>query len=92
MGKTPIRVLLIEDLESDYLLTRRMLASIEGQVFDLQWASSWQAGIEAIRHCSHDVCLLDFRIDGGDGLELLKESRAAGCKSPVIFLTGEFGG
>jgi len=88
MGNTPIRVLLIEDLESDYLLTRRMLASIEGQVFDLRWASSWQAGIEAIRHCSHDVCLLDFRIDGGDGLELLKESRAAGCKSPVIFLTG----
>jgi PAS domain S-box-containing protein len=54
----------------------------------LQWANSWQAGIEAIRRCAHDVCLLDFRIDGGDGLELLKESKEIGCKAPVILLTG----
>src|SRR5207244_8432479 len=56
-----------------YLLTRRMLSACENQTFDLQWAESWQAGIEAIRQCAHDVCLLDFRIGGGDGLELLKE-------------------
>ena len=88
MPAPSIRVLLIEDTESDYLLTRRMLSSIEGQVFDLEWASSWHAGIEAIRRAAYDVCLLDYRIDGGDGLELLKESRETGCKAPVILLTG----
>jgi len=88
MGKNPIRILLIEDQEADYLLTRRMLASTENQEFQLDWANSWQSGIEAIRRCAHDVCLLDFRIDGGDGLELLKESREIGCKAPVILLTG----
>jgi protein-histidine pros-kinase len=88
MGSHPIRVLLVEDEESDYLLTRRMLSSIEHQTFDLEWAPSWQAGIEALRCCAHDVCLLDFRVDGGDGLELLKESRDIGCSAPVILLTG----
>ena len=88
MGGNSIRVLLIEDEETDYLLTRRMLSSVESQSFDLEWANSWQAGIDAIRRCGHDVCLLDFRIGGGDGLELLKESRDIGCKAPVILLTG----
>ena len=88
MGQIPTRVLLIEDQEADYLLTRRMLAKCENQVFDLDWANSWQTGIEAIRRCTYDVCLLDFRIGGGDGLELLRESRKVGCKAPVILLTG----
>jgi PAS domain S-box-containing protein len=88
MGGSPIRVLLIEDEETDYLLTRRMLSAVANQSFDLEWANSWQAGIDAIRRCSHDVCLLDYRIGGGDGLELLKESRDIACKAPVILLTG----
>ena len=88
MGRQPIRVLLIEDSESDYLLTRHMLSSIENQDFDLEWASSWQSGIEAIRRSGHDVCLLDFRIGEGDGLELLKESRKTSQNAPVILLTG----
>jgi len=88
MGRSTIRILLIEDEETDYLLTRRMLASCENQVFDLRWAGSWQSGIEELRRCEHDVCLLDYRIGIGDGLELLKESRSIGCKAPVILLTG----
>jgi protein-histidine pros-kinase len=88
MASGPIRVLLIEDEETDYLITRRMLSSSGDHEFDLQWADSWQAGIEAIRRCAHDVCLLDFRVGGGDGLELLKESLDVGCRAPVILLTG----
>src|SRR5438105_3161129 len=88
MGRQPIRVLLIEDSEPDYILTRRMLSSIENETFDLEWASTWQTGIEAIRRATHHVCLLDYRIGGGDGLELLKESRESSCKAPVILLTG----
>jgi PAS domain S-box-containing protein len=88
MAQIPTRVLLIEDQEADYLLTRRMLAKCENQVFDLDWADSWQTGIEAIRRCTYDVCLLDFRIGSGDGLELLRESRKVGCNAPIVLLTG----
>lgn len=88
MARSPIHILLIEDEETDYLLTRRMLSAIQNQSYEVQWAKSWATGIEAIRRREHDVCLLDFRIDGGDGLELLKESRNIGCIAPVILLTG----
>jgi two-component system sensor histidine kinase/response regulator len=88
MRQSAIRVLLVEDREEDYLLTRRLLSRCENQTFDLEWANSWQTGIEAIRRCAHEVCLLDFRIGGGDGLELLKESRDIGCQAPIVVLTG----
>src|SRR6058998_1679271 len=88
MDRQPVRVLLIEDSESDYFLTRHMLGSIENQIFDLEWASSWQMGIEAIRRAGHDICLLDYRIGGGNGLELLRETRAVSYQFPVILLTG----
>jgi protein-histidine pros-kinase len=88
MGQQPTRVLLIEDDESDYLLVRRMLSSIPNRVFDLEWAPSYSAGLEAIRRAEHDVCLLDYRVDGSDGLELLKKAHEAGSNAPVIVLTG----
>ena len=88
MGPRPTRILLIEDRESDYLLTRRMLSTIEGQAFDLEWASSYGAGLQAIHRAAHEVCLLDSKIDGSDGLELLRESQKSECKAPVIILTG----
>ena len=88
MACSPIHILIIEDEETDYLLTRRMLSAIQNQSYEVQWAKSWATGIEAIRRREHDVCLLDFRIDGGNGLEILKESRNIGCIAPVILLTG----
>ena len=84
------RVLLIEDSEEDYLLTRRMLSAIGGKVFDLKWSASYQEGLDAIRAGIHDVCLLDYRLGDRDGLELLKECEAPLLKAPVILLTGAY--
>lgn len=88
MGLPPTRILLIEDQETDYILTRRMLSSIQGQFFEVEWAPSLDRGREAIRRGEHDVCLLDYRLNGDDGLELLKECQGAECKAPIILLTG----
>ncbi|MBI4472680.1 MAG: PAS domain S-box protein [Acidobacteria bacterium] len=88
MGLQPTRVLLIEDEEADYLRTRRMLSCVEGQEFDLEWASSFKAGLEGIRRNAHDVYLIDYRLDGDDGLTLLGECRRTGNDAPVIILTG----
>ena len=67
-----------------------MLSTIEGKVFDLKWAASYQDGLDAIRLGMHDVCLLDYRLGDRDGLELLKESEAERLKAPVILLTGAY--
>jgi protein-histidine pros-kinase len=88
MGRRPIRILLIEDDETDYLATRKMLSAVENQPYDVHWANSVDSGLEAIRRRSHDVCLLDFTKDNTAGLELLKESRDTGCIAPVILMGG----
>jgi PAS domain S-box-containing protein len=88
MLQQAIRVLLIEDQEADYLLTRRMLSTVEGRVFDLEWARSYHAGLDAIQRRVHDVCLVDYELHDGTGLDLLKECVAIDYQSPLILLTG----
>jgi signal transduction histidine kinase len=84
-----VKVLLIEDDEDDYLITRHRLRTIEAPTFVLEWVKTYQAGLEALTKNQHDVCLLDYDLGGATGLDLLREAIAAGCKMPVIFLTGQ---
>ena len=38
---------------------------------------------------AHDIYLVDFRLGGSDGLELIREARAEKCVGPIILLTGQ---
>jgi signal transduction histidine kinase len=87
----PMRILLIEDDEDDYILTHDLLAEINVWSYSLDWKTSYEAGLEAIATCDYDVCLLDYRLGEHNGLELLRRSSGSGCKTPVIFLTGQGG-
>ena len=88
-GESSVRVLLIDDDEEDYLLTRDLLADLPGQPFSLAWVSTYEAGLAAVRDGTHDVYLLDFRLGAHDGLELLAEVRTLNPTAPVILLTGQ---
>lgn len=83
------RVLLVEDDEDDYVVTRDILGDIKGARYELEWASSYDAAIEAITHKEHDVYLFDYRLGCHTGLELLHDAIAMDCKVPVILLTGQ---
>ena len=37
----------------------------------------------------HDAYLVDYRLGERDGLELLREAIARGCKAPIIILTSQ---
>lgn len=89
MNKTPLRVLLIEDDEDDFVLVRDLLGEIAAQSYDLDWIQNYGAALETLCSQEHDVCLLDYRLGDRDGLELLQKARAGGCTTPVIFLTGQ---
>ena len=91
MEKHYLRVLLIEDDEDDCIVLRSMLSEISSTTFDLQWVRTYEAGVQGICHAGHDVYLLDYRLGGKDGVELLREVIAQGCETPVILLTGQGG-
>jgi len=82
-----IRVLLIEDDEEDYLLTRDFLLASKDTKFHLDWISSFAEAPAALERADHDVCLIDYHLGPHDGLELLK--RFATSPFPMIMLTGE---
>jgi two-component system CheB/CheR fusion protein len=89
MQDHPIRVLLVEDDEDDYLLTRDLLAELPGNRFHLERASTYEAALKVMGTNRHDVYLLDYRLGARTGLELLREAVQSGCQGPMILLTGQ---
>ena len=84
-----VRVLLVEDDEDDYVLTRDLLAEGFGGRVAVEWASTRTAGLHLLTQKSFDVALLDFNLGSETGVDLLREARARGCSTPVIMLTGQ---
>jgi len=84
-----VRVLLVEDDEDDYVLTRDLLVEGFGGRVTVEWASTRSAGLELLTEALFDVALLDFNLGRETGLDLLREARARGCRTPVIMLTGQ---
>lgn len=88
MTEAPIRVLLVEDDEDDYLLARDLFAEMHG-AYTLDWVADDQSALEVMRRGQHDVYLLDYRLGRRTGLDLLREASALGFARPTILLTGQ---
>ncbi len=89
MEEQQIKILLVEDDEDDYVITRDMLSEIGGASYTLDWTPTYNTAFEAIKENKHDVYLFDYRLGEHSGLELLREIVKSGSKSPVIMLTGQ---
>ncbi len=81
-----MKVLLVDD----HTLVRKGLAQVlhgcvEGA--DVTEAGSADEALEILQHATHDVALVDIRMPGRDGIELLREIRANWPALPVIILT-----
>jgi PAS domain S-box-containing protein len=89
MKKPLIRILLVEDDEDDYFLTRELLDEITAFDHELHWAASYSTGKLAITEKPFDICLIDYHLGEHTGLELLREAISEGCDTPMILLTGQ---
>jgi PAS domain S-box-containing protein len=89
MKDNPIKVLLIDDDEDDYILTRDWLREFQLVSCELTWVDTYQAARNAIASGQYDIYLVDYRLGDGNGLELLREAIANGCAVPIVLLTGQ---
>ncbi|MCC5638866.1 response regulator [Nostoc sp. CHAB 5844] len=89
MNKNPIRVLLIDDDEDDYILTRDWFGEFQVAGCELSWVDNYADAKQLIAKYQHDVYLVDYRLGIHNGLELLREAIANGCSAPIILLTGQ---
>ena len=86
--KRSFRVLMVDDDEDDYILTRSVLEEVEGSHYDLQWISDIDAGFAKLDSGDYDIILMDYYFGGRTGVEILREAVAEGCTTPFILLTG----
>src|SRR5205809_4918377 len=91
MTETTLRVLLIEDDEDDFILTSDLLNDVKGTKYDITWVSKYGEALPAICSGNHDICLIDYRLGEGNGIQLVREAIAADCLVPMILLTGQGG-
>jgi len=89
MDKEVLKLLLADDDEDDFMITRDLLSEVEGSRFELDWVTNYDAALEAIGRLEHHVYLLDYRLGERTGLDLLREAISMGCKAPMILLTGQ---
>lgn len=82
----PLRVLLVEDDEDDYVLIRDLLAEMEGLA--LEWVDGYAEALRMLDRDAHDVCLVDYRLGDTSGLKLMREAVSRGHRAPMILLTG----
>jgi len=86
-----IRILVVEDDDEDFFLTKELLKEIRRVNFIIERAGGYESGLAAMAENRQDICLVDFRLGGHDGIELLEAARASGAEAPVILLTGAGG-
>lgn len=89
MNETKLNVLIIEDDEDDFILTSELLHEVKNTAYDITWVSKYSEALPAMWAGGFDVCLIDFRLGEGTGIELMRKAIAAGCSLPMILLTGQ---
>jgi len=88
MPDAPVKVLLVDDDEDDYIITRDLILRIAGR-YRLDWVNNYQAALEAIQRCEHDIYLFDYRLGERTGLDLLCAAQQFNARGPMILLTGQ---
>jgi len=89
MRDARVRVLLVDDDEDDYIITRDLISKIREGGYQLDWLNNYEGGLAAIRRREHAICLLDYRLGERTGLELLHETQSLPGRPPIILLTGQ---
>lgn len=83
-------ILIIDDSEDDILLTKMVLSKLDRKI-RAESALSGETGLAALRDGSAlpAVVMLDLKMPGMDGLDVLRAIRADGrfCRLPVIIVT-----
>ncbi len=83
-----MRVLVLDDNEDDFAFVKVLLSKSLNCGYELEWAPTEEAALEAVRSRNFDVGLFDYKLGGTTGLEILRTLQSQNCEIPIILLTG----
>ena len=87
----PTRVLLVDDEEDEFILARDLLRRAGETRFTLEWASTFEGGLELLEYGLVNVCLVDYQLGARTGLDFVREGQAMSTDVPLILMTGRGG-
>ena len=77
-------ILIVED---EHAVARGIQYALQQEGYTVTVATSGETGLEIATTQAPDLVVLDVRLPGIDGFEVLRRMRAAGAKAPVLMLT-----
>ena len=80
----PMQLLIIED---DSVMGKALNQGLSEAGHQCRWIKDGKEALTQLQAATYDVVLLDIMLPGATGIELLKQIRAAGNKTPVILVT-----
>lgn len=89
MEKRNVNILLVDDDKDDFFITSEYLKEIKSMNFNIDYASTYEQGVEEINRNVHDVMFFDFLLGARTGLDLIRKAQEAYCDAPIILLTGK---
>lgn len=79
-----MRILLVED---DRGISRAVMKRLEAEGHAADLCENGPDAYDYIRLTEYDIILMDIMLPGEDGLSVVRRARAAGVKTPILFLT-----
>ncbi len=81
-------ILLVEDDEEDYIITRDTLQDIKDVKYTLDWVSNIETAFKKTEVQKYDVILVDYMLGANNGLDFISKISEKGIHTPCILLTG----
>ncbi|HTJ50930.1 MAG TPA: ATP-binding protein [Cyclobacteriaceae bacterium] len=85
----PVRILIIDDDEEDFLIIKDLINEIPHQNFQIEWAMNYEQGLTALISQDFDIYFVDYHLGAKNGIDLLKEAIKNKCEKPIVLFTGQ---
>lgn len=82
-------VLIVDDDDDDLFLIEDRLSQIVSPNCEFVCCSQRQDAINYLKERTFDLCILDYRLAGYEGIEILEAVSDAELATPIIMLTGQ---
>lgn len=87
MADPRMKILIVDDDDVDRMAVRRALKGSGIEVLVTE-AEDADGALAKLKNEHFDCCLLDYRMPGSDGLDVVRRARESGHSVPFIMLTG----
>ncbi len=89
MNTRIIKVLLVDDDEDDYFLTREYFQDLVNWKLEIFWCSTFKDAEQHISSNKYDLYLFDYLLGEKTGIDLIELACQFECEEPIILLTGK---